>query len=326
MDEKYNYALSELPKGDNTLVGNKNQLEMLEVAMLNPEMPNAMILGAQGIGKTALVEQMIYDRSLTKYPVVAVALSIEALGELPENLMISRMRSLLTDMQQIERKTMEHNGTDEFTVCLFIDEVHKLNRYGLSGGSSGAMNALKEGTARGKFRLIAATTDYEYRTHIMADMAFDRRFSKVIMSEPDRATVIDILKRRLDIWEAQGKYIPPYADDYFEELVSLSDAFIRNQVNPAKSLSILSLSVAYCTNEYHKTGNEKIMDHDVLKFVFRAEGYNIESDTSAESVKAEVENRIKGQPLAVSYLSDLINASFYTYRDLKRPFIIALLI
>src|SRR5699024_9173736 len=91
-------------------------------------------------------------------------------------------------------------------------------------------------------------------------------------------------------------------------------------------LSILSLSVAYCTNEYHKTGNEKIMDHEVLKFVFRAEGYNIESDTSAESVKAEVENRIKGQPLAVSYLSDLINASFYTYRDLKRPFIIALLI
>src|SRR5699024_2098667 len=157
-------------------------------------------------------------------------------------------------------------------------------------------------------------------------MSFDSRFSKVIMSEPDRATVIDILKRRLDIWEAQGKYIPPYADDYFEELVSLSDAFIRNQVNPAKSLSILSLSVAYCTNEYHKTGNEKIMDHEVLKFVFRAEGYNIESDTSAESVKAEVENRIKGQPLAVSYLSDLINASFYTYRDLKRPFIIALLI
>lgn len=326
LGKNYNYALSELSKGDNTLVGNKDQLEMLEVAMLNPEMPNAMILGAQGIGKTALVEQMIYDRSLTEYPVIAVSLSIEALGELPENIMISRMRSLLTDMQEIEKATIKHNGTDQFTICLFIDEVHKLNRYGLSGGSSGAMNALKEGTARGKFRLIAATTDYEYRKHIMADMAFDRRFSKVIMSEPNKDTVIDILKRRLEIWELQGKYIPSYEEGYFEELVALSDAFIRNQVNPAKSLAMLSLSVAYCTNEYQKTGREKVMNHDVLKFVFRAEGYNIESDTNAENVRETVQERVKGQPLAVSYLSDLINASFYTYRDLKRPFIIALLI
>lgn len=326
LKEKYNHSLSELPKGDNTLVGNRDQLAMLEVAMLNPETPNAMILGAQGIGKTALVEQMIYDKSLTKYPIIAVALSIEALGEFPENVMVSRMRSLLTDMKKIEQATIEHNKTDEFNICLFIDEVHKLNRYGHSNGSSGAMNALKEGTARGEFRLITATTDYEYRTHIMADLAFDRRFSKVIMSEPDRETVIDILKRRLDIWSTQGKYIPLYEDDFFEELVSLTDAFIRNQVNPAKSLAILSLSVAYCTNEYQKTGKEIKMNHDVLKFVFMAEGYNIESDASAEKVKEIVQSRIKGQPLAVKYLSDLINSSFYTYRNLKRPFIIALLI
>lgn len=326
IDEKYNRSLSELPKGENTLVGNRDQLAMLEVAMLNPETPNAMILGEQGIGKTALVEQMIYDKSLTKFPTIAVALSIEALGELPENVMISRMRSLLLDMQQIEKATIERNETDQFNICLFIDEVHKLNRYGLSSGSSGAMNALKEGTARGQFRLITATTDYEYRTHIMTDLAFDRRFSKVIMSEPDRETVIDILKRRLDIWGSQGKYVPSYEEDFFDELVSLTDAFIRNQVNPAKSLAILSSSVAYCANEYQKTDKEIKLNHDVLKFVFASEGYNIESNTSAEIVKEVVQSRIKGQPLAVKYLADLINASFYTYRNLKRPFIIALLI
>lgn len=324
--EKYNYSLSLLPKGDNTLVGNRDQLAMLEVAMLNPETPNAMILGAQGIGKTALVEQMIYDKSLTDFPMLVVSLSIEALGELPENVMISRMRSLLQDMQVIEAATIQHNKTDKFNICLFIDEVHKLNRYGLSGSSSGAMNALKEGTARGQFRLITATTDYEYRTHIMTDLAFDRRFSKVIMSEPDRETVIDILYRRLEIWRDQGKYIPDYEDGFFDELVSLTDAFIRNQVNPAKSLAILSSSVAYCTNEYQKTGEEIKMDHEVLKFVFKAEGYNIESNTTADKVRAVLQSRIKGQPLAIKYLTDLVNASFYTYRNLKRPFIIALLI
>lgn len=80
LDKKYNYALQELPKGQNTLVGNRDKKEMLEVAMLNPETPNGLIIGGQGVGKTALVEQMLYDRSLTERPMIAVSLSIETLG------------------------------------------------------------------------------------------------------------------------------------------------------------------------------------------------------------------------------------------------------
>lgn len=324
--EKYNYALSEMPKGGNTLVGNREQIEMLEVAMLNPETPSAMILGEQGIGKTAIVEQMIYEKSLTDYPMIVVALSIEALGELSENTMIARMRTLLDDMKRIEQATIDANETSKFNLCLFIDEVHKLNRYGLSSGSSGAMNALKEGTARGQFRLITATTDYEYRKHIMTDPAFDRRFLKVILNEPDRETVIDILKRRLEIWRKRGDYVPPYTESFFDELVSLTDAFIRNQVNPAKSLAILSSAVGYATNKYQQTGQEIAMNHEVLKFVFASEGYNIESNTSADYVKQVVQSRIKGQPLAIKYLTELINTSFYTKRNMKQPMIVALLI
>lgn len=48
LDKKYNYALQELPKGQNTLVGNRDKKEMLEVAMLNPETPNGLIIGGKG--------------------------------------------------------------------------------------------------------------------------------------------------------------------------------------------------------------------------------------------------------------------------------------
>lgn len=326
INKKYNYALKELAKGKNTLVGNEDKLEMLEVAMLNPETPNGMIVGGQGVGKTALVEQMLYNKSLTDYPMIAVSLSIEVLGELSENIMVSRMRSLLSDMRKIQKATEEANGTKEFDICLFIDEVHKLNRYGLSAGSSGAMNALKEGTARGEFKLITATTDYEYRNHIMSDLAFDRRFMKVILSEPDQKTVLEILERRLQSWEEQGLYIPNYDKDFLQELIQLTDAFIRNQVNPAKSLAILSSSVAYCSNIKQRKNQETPMNHAVLKFVFKSEGYNIESTTTANDVRKTIKRKIKGQPLAIKYLGDLINASFYTHRDMMRPLIIALLI
>lgn len=326
INDKYNHALLELAKGTNTLVGNLDKLEMLEVAMENPETPNAMIVGGQGVGKTALVEQMLYNKSLTERPMVAVALSIEVLGELSENVMISRMRSLLGDMRLIKEATEVENSTDSFDMCLFIDEVHKLNRYGLSGSSSGAMNALKEGTARGEFKLITATTDYEYRNHIMSDLAFDRRFMKVILSEPTQQAVLKILKRRLASYKSRGIYVPEYDEKFLEELLKLTDAFIRNQVNPAKSIAILSSAVAYCTNYSQMNKTEIKMNHDVLKFVFKSEGYSIESNTTAENVKDVVKKRIKGQPLAIKYLGDSINSSFYTRRNMNQPLILVILI
>ncbi|GAA3265414.1 ATP-dependent Clp protease ATP-binding subunit ClpA [Lactococcus lactis subsp. lactis] len=326
LEEKYNHALTELKMGENTLVGNEKKLEMLEVAMLNPETPNALILGGQGVGKTALVEQLLYNKSLTSRPMVAVTLSIEELGELPENIMISRMRSLLGDMNVIKYETEKLNNTTEFDICLFIDEVHKLSRYGYSQGSSGAMNALKEGTARGEFKLIASTTDYEYRQHIMTDPAFDRRFTKVILSEPNLSQVKMILKRRLEAWGERGIYIPKFNDEFIEYLIKQTDAFIRNQVNPAKSIAILSSVVSYCSNLRNKSGKEIEMNHTALKFVFEAEGYNLDSNSSAEDVKKFIKDSVKGQPLAIKYLTDLINTSYYTPRNLKSPLILAIFI
>ncbi|HIB1917719.1 TPA: AAA family ATPase [Enterococcus faecium] len=324
--DKYNGSLSELKRGENTLVGNREQLEMLEVAMLDPDMPNCMILGEQGIGKTALVEQFLYDRFISRRPMLIVSLSIEALGELPENLMVSRMRTLLQDMNLIKQETEKENGITNFDLCLFIDEVHKLSRYGFTNGSSGAMNALKESTARGEFPLITATTDYEYRKHIASDLAFDRRFTKIILTEPNKRTVKKILKRRVEKWKETNKFEGSIQEGFFDELISLSDSFIRNQVNPAKSLSILSSCVGYARNQKIKTGEKQSLGHSVLKFVFKGEGYNIESEVTASEVERIVEARIRGQPIARMYIKDLINASFYTKRDFKKPMMSALLI
>lgn len=318
IDEKYNHAIQELPPGEGTLVGNQDKLEMLEVALHDPETPSAMILGEQGIGKTALVEQLLFERQKAHKKLLVPSLSIEALGELPENTMIARMRTLLTDMNEVEAATRKAAGED-IQIALFIDEIHKLNRYGYNNGSSGAMNALKEGTARGKFPIITATTDYEYRKNIATDLAFDRRFAKIIMEEPDQKTVIKILQRRLVHWKEQGKYVPKLQENILTELVMLADAYIRNQVNPAKSLGILSRAVGYCSAHYEKTGEEILLDHKVLQFVFFAEGYNVDSTTTAEHVKQVVHKRVKGQPLAIKYLTDVINSTFYTKRDRKRP-------
>lgn len=318
MDAKYNYALTELERGENTLVGDEAQLAQLDVAMQNPEIPSALLVGEQGSGKTAVVEQWDYNKSITDMPEVIVSLAIEKLGELAENVVIGRIRSLLGDMQAIKEATEDANPGKPFQMTLFIDEVHKLNRIGYSNGSSGAMNALKEGLARGKFRIIAATTDYEYLHNIATDPAFARRFNLVTMPTPDHDMVIAILKRRLQSYQDKGLLVPPLEDGFLDELVELSDAYVRDQVDPAKSLAVLASAVGYC-NTRRDDVNQK-MDHQVLKFVFDGMGYNIDSTATADHVIDVVHKRVKGQPLAIKMISDAVNTTYYTKRDRKRPF------
>ncbi|NUF98945.1 ATP-binding protein, partial [Lactobacillus mellis] len=59
INKRYNHALSIMKPGQGTLVGNQEQLGMLTDALLRLETPSAILLGEQGVGKTALVEQWL---------------------------------------------------------------------------------------------------------------------------------------------------------------------------------------------------------------------------------------------------------------------------
>ena len=169
IDEAYNHAFFEQKTGDNTLIGYSEQLQALHTVMHNPISPIAMLVGRQGVGKTALVEQFVYDCSLTDKPVVVVGVNLEKLGEFTENVFVSKIRSLLTTMRKIEQATRAGNVSD-FRMILFIDEIHKLAFYGENEAGSRAMNALKEEMGRGMFPMIGATTKYEFETYLKRDI------------------------------------------------------------------------------------------------------------------------------------------------------------
>ena len=95
IDKEYNHALVQRKPGDNTLVGYHKQLDDLEAALYNPK-PIALLLAREGSGKTASVDQFIYNRSITSNPLVVIQLNIEKLGELGSDMVPSRMRTLLS--------------------------------------------------------------------------------------------------------------------------------------------------------------------------------------------------------------------------------------
>ena len=64
-------------------------------------------------------------------------------------------------------------------ILLFIDEVHLVVGAGAAEGAIDAANILKPALARGKVKVLGATTAEEYRKHIEKDSALERRFAPI---------------------------------------------------------------------------------------------------------------------------------------------------
>ena len=89
----------------------------------------------------------------------------------------------------------------EGEIIMFIDEIHMIIGAGRVDGALDASNMLKPMLARGEIKCIGATTLNEYRKYIETDGALERRFQKVIVSEPtvlDTITILRGLKSRFE--------------------------------------------------------------------------------------------------------------------------------
>lgn len=154
---------------------------------------NPVLIGEPGVGKTAVVEglaQRIVNRDvpasllgkLFSLDAGALMAGAKYKGEYEE-----RVKSVLDEIEKL--------GDQGNPVILFCDEIHLLMAG--SGDSSGGMDAanlFKPMLARGKIRLIGATTLNEFRQHIEKDAAFERRLQQVMVNEPSVNESITILR------------------------------------------------------------------------------------------------------------------------------------
>ncbi|GAA5856264.1 hypothetical protein JCM8547_000843 [Rhodosporidiobolus lusitaniae] len=155
---------------------------------------NPVLIGEPGVGKTAIAEglaQRIVARDVPPNLFVRLwSLDMGALmaGASYKGQYEERIKAVIDECE----KSGENEGRQ---VVLFIDEVHLLMAgQGSSGGGMDAANLLKPAMARGRIRVIAATTLAEYRKHIEKDAAFERRMQQVLVEEPTVPQTISILR------------------------------------------------------------------------------------------------------------------------------------
>ena len=225
---------------------------------------NPILIGNAGVGKTAIVEELarrINDGdvpvSLKNKRILCLDMANAVAGTKYRGEFEERIKKII--------KELEENSD----IIVFIDEIHTLVGAGGAEGAIDASNIFKPALARGKIRVVGATTTEEYKKFIEKDNALDRRFQKVFIEEPDCATLKNILMNLKGLYE--NFHNVKIGEDIIDKIIELSDKYIYDRYEPDKSIDILDevctkvslkqdkeeLDLAKLNNEFNKIKNKK---------------------------------------------------------------------
>lgn len=199
---------------------------------------NPCLIGEAGVGKTAIVEALAIRIIKKQVPKELENRRIFSI-DLTELLAGAKYRG---DFEERLKKCLDETSNAK-NVILFIDEIHTIIGAGAAEGAIDAANILKPSLARGKFRVIGATTFDEYQEHIEKDSAFERRFQKVVINEPDEKTTIKILNGIIDKYEHHHHL--KITSDAIEEAVKLSGRYIFDRHFPDKAIDLIDEACSY---------------------------------------------------------------------------------
>ena len=214
------------------VIGRDDKINRLIEILLRRTKNNPLLIGDAGVGKTAIIEEL--SRRIVT-------------GDVPTQLMNKRILGISTASlvagtkyrgefeERINQIITELENHDD--IILFIDEIHTLVGAGGAEGAIDASNILKPYLARGKLKIIGATTKSEYSKFFEQDKALDRRFQKIYVEEPNVDDTLNILFNIRSIYEEfHGVKI---SDDIIKSVVDLTDRYMSNIKQPDKSIDVL---------------------------------------------------------------------------------------
>ncbi len=286
--DKYAKNLNELADNGrlDPVIGRDEEIRRVLQILSRRTKNNPMLVGEPGVGKTAIAEGLAHR-------IVQ--------GDVPENLKGKILYSL--DMGALiagakykgefeERlKGVIKEVTDaQGEVLLFIDEIHTLVGAGGGEGAMDAANILKPALARGELRAIGATTLDEFQKYFEKDKALERRFQKVIVSEPNTESAISILRGIKDKYEAHHKV--QIKDEAIISAVNLSQRYITNRFLPDKAIDLMDEAASKLRMEINSKPEElDQLDRKIMQLEIELVAIKREKNTEAiKNIEIELAN------------------------------------
>ena len=303
------------------LIGRRHELKELVQAVARKKKSNAILTGGSGVGKTAVVQglakliveghvpDIIKDKVVWELDMTKLVAGTKYRGDFEE-----RMKQLGDALIQ------------EPNIILFVDEIHTIIGAGSTNGTMDAGNMLKPALSNGKLKVIGATTDEEYRKVFEKETALARRFTKVVVDEPNTKDAKEVVYNSLISYEAfHDVTIRPEAADLS---VELSNQYIFNKKLPDKAFDIIDRACAFNKILPPEERLDILGEDEIKAEVARLTGIPKEhlgkaEDESTNKKHSEVreflESTVFGQQIAIDKVVDSITVSMAGLKDPIKP-------
>ena len=220
------------------IIGRDDEVRSITRILSRKTKNNPVLIGEPGVGKTAIVEGLaqrivkgdvpnsLKDKIIWELDMAALIAGAKYRGEFEERL----------------KKVLDEVKKSEGNIIMFIDEIHTIVGTGAIEGAMDTGNILKPMLARGELHVIGATTLNQYRKYIEKDGALERRFQKIIVSEPsveDTITILRGLKERFEIHHGVS-----IQDRALVSAATLSNRYITDRFLPDKAIDLVDEACA----------------------------------------------------------------------------------
>ncbi len=298
------------------VIGRDDEVERVVAILSRRSKNNPVLVGEPGVGKTAVVEGLAQrivrgevPNALRNKRVVALAVGPLVAGTKYRGEFEGRVKRILDEVRRAARD-----------IILFIDELHTLVGAGAAEGSLDLSSLIKPELARGELQCIGATTFEEYRKHIEADSALERRFQPVMVSEPTIEQTSAILRG------LRGRYSQHHGvtidDDAIDAAANLSARYIVDRFLPDKAIDLMDEAAA-SVSLAGRTPPRVTVD-DVSAIVSKWTGIPQGSLTEEQTrgllqLEASLAERVVGQSEAIAIVAQAIRRGRAGLKDPRKP-------
>jgi ATP-dependent Clp protease ATP-binding subunit ClpB len=287
--EKYGRDLTALARQGklDPVIGRDEEIRRVIQILSRRTKNNPVLIGAPGVGKTAIVEGLgqrivrgdvpegLKGRRVVTLDMGALVAGAKYRGEFEE-----RLKAVLKAV---------HDAQGE--VILFIDELHTVVGAGAAEGAMDASNLLKPALARGELHCIGATTLDEYKKHIEKDAALERRFQPIMVDQPTVEDTISILRGLRERYEVHhGVRIK---DSALVAAAVLSDRYISDRFLPDKAIDLVDEAAARLRTEIDSMPAElDEITRRILQLEIEREALKKESDAASRDRLGKLEEEL----------------------------------
>lgn len=290
----------ELKRPSFTIQSRDHELKSIEAALNRPELCNVLLLGEPGSGKTALVQSVMMHDTKRLYLEVDLSKMIADTNDVNE--MATRLKSLCDEVTEF-RKDMQTE------VVLFMDEFHQVMM--LSNAAAEAMKPLLADSGTRGVRIIAATTEAEFRMYIAPNQPLVERLQRIRLRELDRQATINVLKNRAVMYGVDDQ-LPN--DNLYELIYEYTQRYIPANAQPRKSLLVLDAMIGW----YRSSG--RILNKELLAdVIYESEGVNVTFKVDATSIKKELDKYVFAQDFATTVIEQRLQICVADLNNKSKP-------